>query len=122
MSVTNALAGIAVNDLGSSIAWYAQLLGRQPDSRPMEEVAEWEFERGGWIQVFEDKERAGCSSVTLVETDVARRTGVLKKAAIRIVSEMKSEEAKLVIIHDHDGNRIVFARGRGERHRAVASA
>jgi len=48
MSITNALASVAVNDLNSAVQWYEQVLGKPPDSRPMAEVAEWKFERGGW--------------------------------------------------------------------------
>ena len=51
MSIMNALASVAVNDLNYAVRWYEKLLGKPPDSRPMAEVAEWKFERGGWLQV-----------------------------------------------------------------------
>lgn len=120
MSVKNALAGVAVRQLSSAIAWYEHLLGRAPDTQPMAEVAEWQFETGGWLQVFEDKTRAGLSSVTLVETDVAGRIADLDAKNIVIESETNSEPIKLAIIRDPDGNQIVFAQGKGEKHRAVA--
>lgn len=37
MDINNALAGIAVRNLPSAVAWYEQLLDRSADSRPMEE-------------------------------------------------------------------------------------
>jgi len=120
MTVKNALAGIAVRNLEKSVVWYQQLLGRQPDTRPMDQLAEWRFEVGGWIQVFEDKGRAGSSSVTLVDTNVAERIADLKAKGITIESEIDAEPIKVAIITDPDGNRIVFAEGKGERHRAVA--
>ena len=64
MSIVNALAGIAVRDIDAAVQWYKQILG--PASRPMDEVAEWQLPNGGCIQVFEDGNRAGLSSVTLV--------------------------------------------------------
>ena len=65
MSIRNALASVAVKDLKSASQWYEQLFGRPPDSRPMPEVAEWKFEQGGWLQVYQLPERAGKGSVTL---------------------------------------------------------
>jgi hypothetical protein len=32
--------------------------------------AEWKLADGGWIQVFQDKERAGSSSVTFLVSDL----------------------------------------------------
>ena len=43
---------------------YENLLDRPPDKRPMEGLAEWQMRDGAWIQVYEDKQRAGFSSVT----------------------------------------------------------
>jgi hypothetical protein len=102
------------------MAWYAKLLGREPDTRPMNGLAEWQFETGGWLQVFEDKKRAGHSSVTLVETDVVHRIAELKSKGIALFSETLSESIKLAIVKDPDGNQVVFAQGQDEDHRAVA--
>ena len=106
---TNALAGIAVKDLGAAISWYEQLFDRPPDARPMSEVAEWEFEQGGWIQVFEDPDRAGRSSVTLVERSLEDRVADLQAKAIGIQSVGDSESVRTAIVTDPDGNQLVFA-------------
>jgi len=66
MAIVNALAGIMVSDLTTAEAWYEQLLSRPADARPMEGLAEWKLADGGWIQVFQDKDRAGSSSVTFL--------------------------------------------------------
>lgn len=120
MSLKNALAGIAVRDLQAAKPWYQQLLGREPDTHPMAELFEWKFERGGWVQVFEDAARAGSSSVTLVETDMAGRIKDLEDKGIEIVSKTNSEQIKIAIVKDPDGNQIVFAQGQGETHKAVS--
>jgi len=64
MAIVNALAGIMVSDLTTAEAWYEQLLSRPADARPMEGLAGWKLADGGGIQVFEDKDRAGSSTVT----------------------------------------------------------
>jgi hypothetical protein len=64
MPIVSALAGIMVNNLDAAVAWYEKLLDRPADKRPMDGLAEWQMPDGGWIQVYEDKERAGFSSVT----------------------------------------------------------
>ena len=75
MSIINAIASVAVRDLNSAIKWYESLFLKAP-SQPMPEVAEWSFERGGWLQVYQLPERAGSGSFTLavsnLEEEVAR--------------------------------------------------
>ena len=66
VAIVNALAGIMVSDLTTAEAWYEQLLSRPADARPMEGLAEWKLADGGWIQVFQDTDRAGSSSVTFL--------------------------------------------------------
>jgi catechol 2,3-dioxygenase-like lactoylglutathione lyase family enzyme len=109
MAVTNALAGVAVTELVAAIAWYSRLLDRPPDTRPMEGLAEWSFQNGGWMQVFEDAGRAGRSSITLVEDDLDRRLADLEAKGIAIESTSISEMAKVAILRDPDGNLVVFA-------------
>jgi hypothetical protein len=58
MSIVNALASVAVKDLNAALGWYERVLGKPPDSRPMPEVAEWKFDRGGWLQVYKLPARA----------------------------------------------------------------
>lgn len=119
MTIKNALAGIAVKYLDKAIDWYEKLLGRKPDSQPMPELAEWKFSTGGWIQIFQDEKRAGRSSVTLVETDFERRLSDLRDGNYHPGSVTRSEAVNVAIIHDPDGNQIVFAQGGDHNHRAA---
>jgi hypothetical protein len=64
MAIINAIASVAVRDLDTAAAWYERILGRPADSRPIPELAEWKFQRGGWLQVYEQPQRAGTGSVT----------------------------------------------------------
>ena len=119
MALKNALAFVAVRDVEEGTRWYKMLLGREPDTQPMKGLVEWQFEAGGWLQVNENKQLAGRSSVTFVETDLDDRIKQLKKAGIEPKSVSRGEQVSVVIITDPNGNQVVFAQGRGERHRAV---
>lgn len=112
MSAFNVLAGVAVNDLEKSVEWYAEVLGRGPDARPMRGLAEWQFDSGGWLQVFRDPERAGRSSITFAEDDFDARVWALKAKGIDVGPTTRSEEVDTAIVHDPDGNRVVFAHGK----------
>lgn len=109
MSITNALASVAVKDLTKSVAWYQTLFDRVPDSTPMPEVAEWKFERGGWLQVYELKERAGAGSVTLAVNSLDDQIAALRRIGIDSGEPMISEKVRVVMIKDPDGNSIAFA-------------
>jgi len=84
MAIVNALAGIMVSELTTAEAWYELLLSRPADARPMEGLAEWKLADGGWIQVFQDKERAGSSSVTLLVSGLDDQLAELKAKGISI--------------------------------------
>jgi predicted enzyme related to lactoylglutathione lyase len=109
MGITNALAGIAVEDIGVAMAYYERLFGRPADARPMSEVAEWKFPTGGWVQVFTDADRAGASSVTLIVQDLGEVLEDLSIQGITPVSKRMGDFAKTAIFRDPDGNQLVFS-------------
>lgn len=109
MSIDNALASVAVKDLRTAVAWYEQLLGRPADSTPMPEVAEWKFERGGWLQVYELSERAGNGSFTLAVSDIEEVVAHARKLGIDTSNRSSGAMVKTLMITDLDGNHIAFA-------------
>ena len=109
MAIKNALASVAVKDLNASVAWYTKLLGKPPDSRPMPEVAEWKFERGGWLQVYQLPDRAGSGSFTLAVTNIDEQAAQLTKLGIDGGQRSSGTRVKTVMIADPDGNHIAFA-------------
>jgi hypothetical protein len=119
MTIKNVLAGVAVRDIENAIRWYKMLLGRGPDTQPMEGLAEWQFDGGGWLQINENKQISGRSSVTFVETDFEDRLKVLEKSGLKPKSVMRGDKVSVVIITDPDGNQIVFAQGKDPNHRAT---
>ena len=118
--MTNALAEVAVKNLEPAVAWYTKLLGRGPTTRPRATLAEWDFPKGGWPQVFADASRAGKSSVTLVENDLAARLTLLEKAGVPAFDTTASPFVKTAIVNDPDGNQIVFAEGVTKENAATA--
>ena len=109
MPIVNALAGIMVHDLDAAVAWYEKLLDRPPDRRPMEGLAEWRMHDGAWIQVYEDKQRAGFSSVTFAVHGFEQQLDELKAKAIPVESTTSSDYVKTATVQDPSGNRVVFA-------------
>ncbi len=108
MSIKNALASLAVKDVNSAANWYEKIVGR-PASRPMPELAEWQFETGGGLQVYQLPERAGSGSCTLVITDMEAQVAQLEKLNIDTSQRTSSDSVKTVMITDPDGNHIAFA-------------
>ena len=109
MPIVNALASLAVNDLSAAVGWYEKVLGKAPDSRPMPEVAEWKFERGGWLQVYMAPARAGRGSVTLAVTSIDDQAAQLARLGIDAAQRSASDKVKTLMITDPDGNSIAFA-------------
>ena len=110
MNFKNALAGIAVKDIDASIVWYQELLGRPPDIRPLAHVAAWQFPEGGWIEVFRDEMRAGQSTIILAVVSLESQLEALAEMGAEVTHLAPSAEiGEVAIIHDPDGNRVVFA-------------
>jgi hypothetical protein len=109
MTVTNALASVAVRDLETAAKWYEKLLG--PGNQSMPEVIEWHLERGGGLQVYGAPERAGRTSCTLIVTDIDEIARELRKTGIAPDAEpTRNERVDTIMVKDPDGNSIAFAR------------
>ena len=109
MSIDNAIASVAVKDLKSAVQWYQSLFGRRADSTPMPEVAEWEFPRGGWLQVYELPDRAGNCSFTLAVSDIEEIVAHVKRLGVDTSQRSAGEQVKTLMIVDPDGNHIALA-------------
>ena len=108
MTITNALASLAVRDLATSSQWYEKLLG--PGSHPMAEVIEWQLERGGGLQIYELPERAGQGSCTLIVHDIDEIAQQLRSTELAANPEpARNDLVDTIMIKDPDGNSIVFA-------------
>jgi catechol 2,3-dioxygenase-like lactoylglutathione lyase family enzyme len=108
MMITNALASVAVNNVEDAAKWYARLLDRS-GNRPMAEVAEWQFEGGGGLQVYELPERAGSGSFTAAVADVDEVAARLDDLGIEHPEPTHGDAVDTLMIVDPDGNHIAFA-------------
>jgi predicted enzyme related to lactoylglutathione lyase len=109
MTIENVLASVAVKDLDAAVAWYERLLDRPADSRPMPEVAEWKFARGGWLQVYRLPDRAGGGSMTLATDDIDAVVARVKSLGIDTTNRTSGEKVKTLMISDPVGIHIAFA-------------
>lgn len=108
MLIQNALASVAVRNLDASLPWYEKLLDAKA-SRPMPEVGEWQFKRGGGLQLYELAERAGEGSLTLAVNDLEPEIEHLQKLGIDTSHTSSSDKVRTVMITDPDGNHIAIA-------------
>lgn len=109
MAFENILAGIAVADMEAAKAWYTAFFDRQPDRIPMATDVEWDFPGGSTVQVFEDADRAGSSSATLVPDNLEAELARLAELGHQ-PSERSSGKFQIAIFEDLDGNRLVLAK------------
>ena len=109
MSIKNALASVPVKDMKSAARWYETLFGRSADSESTIELAEWKFERGGWLQLYQSPERAGTGSVTLAVSNLDEQAADLDRCGIDAGKRATSDMVKTLMIADPDGNHIAFA-------------
>jgi len=108
MTIANALASLAVSDLDYSARWYETFLG--PGNRPMPEVVEWQFERGGGLQVYRGPDRAGHGSCTLIVSDIDETARDLLTSGVALdVDPARHDRVDTIMIKDPDGNSIAFA-------------
>jgi predicted enzyme related to lactoylglutathione lyase len=109
MKINAVLAAVAVADMETAVAWYKQLLGQPPTSRPMPSLAEWQIE-GGHLQVVHDPARAGASLLTLdvshLEGTAAEVTDSGLVAHTPTISQ--GDTVRFVQIVDPDGNTITL--------------
>jgi hypothetical protein len=107
MTITNALASIAVSNLTHSADWYSRFLGG--GNQPMPEVVEWKFERGGGLQIYDAPERSGRSSCTLIVDDIDAVARALRERGIADTEPVRTDRVDTVMIKDPDGNSIAFS-------------
>lgn len=109
MNIKNSLAGISVKEFEPAVTWYRSLIGRPPDILPMENVAGWQFPGGGWVEIFQDEIRAGSSTVIFAVESIETQLEELAISHIPVEHREIPSIGTVFIIHDPDGNKIVFA-------------
>ena len=106
MAVTRMLAQMTVTKLPDSSGWYTRLFGREPDTRPMAGLLEWHLADNFGVQVWQEPERAGYSTMVLDESDLDEFVRHLDRVGIPHPAPMKVTSSRLVVLNDPDGNRV----------------
>jgi hypothetical protein len=65
MSIATIFAHVSCSDIRNSAPWYEKLFGKPPIRRHMPGLVEWQFTDSAEVQVYEQKEHAGHSTLTL---------------------------------------------------------
>lgn len=109
MGFNDIAAVVATNDFPVARAWYAGVLGREPDLEPVEGVAEWQITATAWLQLISDAERAGKSAVRFGVDDLDVQIAELSEAGIAagepvVIADM----VRVVDVSDPDGNEVSF--------------
>jgi catechol 2,3-dioxygenase-like lactoylglutathione lyase family enzyme len=96
-------------DLAAAEGWYTKLLGRGPDSRPMDTMVQWElFDRGG-LALSTDGEIAGRGVMFLVVDDIAAERHRLQGLDIVLGDDIAGDYSTLAQVRDLDGNMLTLA-------------
>ena len=106
--IRRVLAHCTVTDLDRAEVWYARLLGREPDARPMDGLIEWHFSDSCGLQVWSEPDRAGRSCAVLEETDLDEAAARASEAGISHAGTRSGGGARILQLTDPDGNRLVL--------------
>jgi len=109
MPITHVLAVAPVRDIDTSADWYANLLGRAADARPMDSLADFHLTESGWLQVFADPDRAGTAAVNFAVDDFDGTLADLRERGFDTSGAYgASRGVQLLPITDPDGNTVTF--------------
>lgn len=100
---------LLTEDLAAAEGWYMKLFGREPDTRPMETLVQWElFDQGG-VGLSTDDEIAGRGAMFLIVDDVAAERRRLEGLGIVLGDDIEGDYSTLAQLRDPDGNLITLA-------------
>ncbi|OLT18171.1 hypothetical protein BJF78_12035 [Pseudonocardia sp. CNS-139] len=110
MTVTSVIAVVNVADFTAASEWFGRLLQREADLVPVDGIAEWQLAPAAWLQVAENPERAGRSSVNIgvgdVDGYVARlRASGFEPADVEVIPDV----VKFSTLLDPEGNEVVLS-------------
>jgi catechol 2,3-dioxygenase-like lactoylglutathione lyase family enzyme len=109
MSIETLFANVSCSDLETSVAWYEKLFGKPPLRRPMPGLAEWQLTESAELQLFEAKEHAGHSTLTLGVMPIEPERERLTAAGLAPGPVEQATHFFIVRLRDPDGNLVVLA-------------
>lgn len=109
MNLTKIYATLLTADLPAAEAWYAKLLGRGPDNRPMESLVQWELADQAGLALAAGGAPAAGGALTLVVADLAAERGRLQALGIALGEAIEGDYSTLAQVRDPDGNLLTLA-------------
>lgn len=109
MAIDHILAVVPVTDIDTARSWYERLTGAEPDNRPMDSLAEWRVTDTGWVQVWEDADRAGTALLNFAVDDLPAHLDSLASRDLTPGEiQTVNKGVQLSTLSDPDGNKITF--------------
>jgi predicted enzyme related to lactoylglutathione lyase len=109
MNLRKVYSALFTGDLAAAENWYAKLLGRGPDNRPMDTLVQWElFDQVG-LAISSDAEIAGRGVMFLYVDDVAAERRRLQGLGIVLGDDIEGDYSTLAQVRDPDGNLLTLA-------------
>jgi catechol 2,3-dioxygenase-like lactoylglutathione lyase family enzyme len=96
-------------DLAAAEDWYTRLLGRGPDSRPMDTLVHWELSAQGGVGLSTDDNIARKGAMFVVVDDVAAERRRLLGLGIALGDDIQGDYSTLAQVRDPDGNLLTLA-------------
>ena len=112
MGIQTIFAHVSCSNLANSSAWYEKLFGQPPVRQPMPGLVEWQFSESAEVQLFEDKQHAGHSTLTIGVLPLEPERARLEKAGLKPGPIEETKGFYIMRIRDPDQNLIVFASAR----------
>jgi hypothetical protein len=107
MTFQRLFAQSVVRDSEVAERWYASVFGSPPHARPMDGLLEWQLGDSFGVQVWQDPERAGRSSMVLDGADLDELAARLTAAGVEHDGPRPATASRLLVLSDPDGNQVV---------------
>jgi hypothetical protein len=109
MGIETIFANVSCSDLKVSETWYAGLFGREAGRHPMPGLAEWHFTDSAEVQLYEDKSKAGHSTLTLGVLPLESERKRIIASGIDAGEIEQATNFYILRLRDPDGNLVVLA-------------
>jgi hypothetical protein len=109
MGIQTIFAQVSCSNIQNSTIWYTKLFGKAPIRRPMPGLVEWQFTQSAEVQLYEQRENAGHSVLTLGVLPLGPERKRLEEAGLEPGPVEDAKDFFIMRMRDPDGNLIVFA-------------
>jgi catechol 2,3-dioxygenase-like lactoylglutathione lyase family enzyme len=108
MNLVSVVGVLPVADHDEAVSWYQRWIGRGPDVKPMQGVAEWQLAENAWIQVALDPDSAGRTTVVVGVADLDTQCSACAAGDVAVGDVNDYGFVKTAEAVDPAGNKILF--------------